>query len=48
MSGKLDVECRVKVWYYDACRALPIFVAVGMAHVALGLVLKLYFFQYWS
>lgn len=29
-------------------KALPIFVAVGAVHIALGLVLKLYFFQYWS
>ena len=35
-------------WVLMSCRATPIFLAVGLAHLALGLVLKLYFFQYWS
>jgi hypothetical protein len=31
----------------SVCRALPMFLTMLGAHLALGLVLKLYFFHYW-
>lgn len=31
-----------------ACRAFPVWAAMGVLHLGLGLALKLYVFQYWS